>query len=357
MNTLYKIAEDENSDFSWAGLLAATGTAGLGGFILNRYIMGNRDLKRNLLYAAGFGGAGAVGSVLWQKYAQQNRQEENQSARDRNVAAWKKNGGEPPVWTERNAAGDEVELTIDPDTGEVIRKPEGAAPKLAAATLSLVTAAPVNIWYGTRLAKTVEGWRGKAEPELQAKLQEITAYNAYNNRLRELQSQQQKAGETLKAVQGENPTGRRAQRDHARRLKAAKRGLDQANGELRSHKAKGAPKVNMMSSTEFEKLYGSRAVTGNSNSGYDVRVKGVHTDANGNFVGAPKASFGSYVRAAVTPGNLAVGALAVANDVGSVILYKSLTDDKFRGKAAKTVRSIVNAFDATTSERPQERQR
>lgn len=103
------MANDINQpkDFSWAGLAATTGIAGLGGFIFDRYIRGNKNLMQNLGMAAGFGAGGALASTAYQIISDKARVAANEKLREQGKQI--------------SQAG--VIQDIDPKTGKVIEKP------------------------------------------------------------------------------------------------------------------------------------------------------------------------------------------------------------------------------------------
>ena len=166
----YKIAED---DFSWAGLLATTGTAGIGGFILDRYILGNKDLESNLLYAAGFGGAGALGSALWQNYAGKDKKPEKPSAPPPEV--------QPPVAT----ASGKIKAAPSPSTEEAVASTVVQTGRGLAKGVRDLYKGWYNYWdkhwgdvYAKKAAKEA-GERGKAPTK-----EEILAFREARNKRR-----------------------------------------------------------------------------------------------------------------------------------------------------------------------------
>lgn len=76
---------NQPKEFSWAGLAATTGAAGLGGFIFDRYIRGNKNLTQNLIAAAGFGAVGAAASAAHQYLSEKNRTESNNKNPDNQI--------------------------------------------------------------------------------------------------------------------------------------------------------------------------------------------------------------------------------------------------------------------------------
>jgi len=104
-------------DFSWAGLAAATGAAGLGGFIFDRYIRGNKNLRKNLAMAAGFGAGGALASTAYQLISERNRVAENKKALEEAGKAGAKSA------TVTSAEG--TTQKVDPKTGKELPKPKG----------------------------------------------------------------------------------------------------------------------------------------------------------------------------------------------------------------------------------------
>lgn len=108
-------------DFSWAGLAAATGAAGLGGFIFDRYIRGNKNLRKNLAMAAGFGAGGALASTAYQFISERNRVAENKKA----LEEAGKSGAKSATVTSAEGTTQKV----DPKTGKELPPPKTAVRK------------------------------------------------------------------------------------------------------------------------------------------------------------------------------------------------------------------------------------